>query len=675
MPHTRRQLIRTSLQATLLGTGAVFLAPEPGAHAAVVTADLVVYGATPGGLAAAIQFRRSGGTAVVVEAGNHVGGMATAGLGATDTGDTAAIGGLSHEFYRRVYGRYHGTPVTATSPARFTFEPRVAAAVFADLLAEAGVTVHLGQRLATVTKAGNRIVAVSTEDGQTYRGLMYVDASYEGDLMAKAGVATTAGREGNAAYGESINGVQLRDKHQFTRAVDPYVTPGSPASGLLPGVSAAVLAPNGTGDDRIQAYNFRMCLTNAANRVPFPRPDGYDAGRYALLLRYIEAGYTGPFFNAVSVGGGKTDANNDGAFSTDDIGMNTAYPGASFAARDTIVAEHRTYQQGLMWFLSNDTRVPAAIRSATAAWGLAADEFGATGHWPPQLYVREARRMVSAYVMTEHNCRGAATVADSVGLASYAMDSHNCQRLVLGTGGGGVVKNEGDVQVGVPGPYQVSYRSIVPVEAQCANLLVPVCLSASHAAYGSIRMEPVFMVLGQSAAVAARLALAANAPVQRVDVTALQAQLRALGQRIDISDKSEIVLDSRGGGGNGGVTRAGTWVSSSWTGGFYGGDYEHDGNTAKGVNRLRYTPVLPAAGAWTVQLRWTAHANRASNVPVDVVHAGGLSTFSVDQRASGGQWVPLGTFQFTAGSAGSVLIRTERTDGYVIADAARFVRA
>ncbi|MFC4999932.1 FAD-dependent oxidoreductase [Dactylosporangium cerinum] len=671
MPYTRR----TMIQATLLGTGATILSPTRATAAGpVITADLVVYGATPGGLAAAVQFRRSGGTAVVVEAGTHVGGMTTAGLGATDTGNTAAIGGLSHEFYRRVYGRYNGTPVTATSPARFTFEPHVAAAVFTDLLTEAGVTVHVGRPLATVTRAGNRIVELSTQDGQVYRGLMYVDASYEGDLLAKAGVASTVGREGNAQYGESINGVQLRDKHQFTKAVDPYVTPGNPASGLLPGVSAATLAPNGTADGRIQAYNFRMCLTKAADRVPFPRPDGYDAGRYALLLRYIEAGYTGPFFNAVSVGGGKTDSNNDGAFSTDDIGMNTAYPTASFAARDTIVAEHRTYQQGLMWFLSNDTRVPAAIRSATAAWGLAADEFGGTGHWPPQLYVREARRMVSAYVMTEHNCRGAAPVADSVGLASYTMDSHNCQRLVVGSGTTAVAKNEGDVQVGVPGPYQISYRSIVPVEAQCANLLVPVCLSASHIAYGSIRMEPVFMVLGQSAAVAARLALTAgsNVPVQQVSVATLQSQLRALGQRIDISGNSEIVVDSRSASG---VTRAGTWLSSISIGGYYGSDYEHDNNTAKGVNRLRFTPALPAAGAWTVQLRWTAHANRASNVPVDVVHAGGLSTFGVDQRTSGGQWVALGTFQFTAGSAGSVLIRTEQTDGYVIADAARFVRA
>ncbi|MEV4136176.1 FAD-dependent oxidoreductase [Dactylosporangium sp. NPDC049742] len=663
MPQTRRQLI----VAGALGTGAVILGPGVRASAAVVSADLVVYGATPGGLAAAIQFRRSGGTAVVIDPGMHVGGMTTAGLGATDTGNTAAIGGLSHEFYRRVHARYAGTPVTPTSPARFKFEPHVAAAVFADLLAEAGVTVQLGRKLATVTKAGNRIVELSTEDGQVYRGLMYVDASYEGDLMAKAGVATTLGREGNAAYGESINGVQLRDKHQFVKPVDPYVTPGNPGSGLLPGVSAAALAPNGTADDRIQAYNFRMCLTRAADRLPWQRPAGYDAGRYALLLRYIEAGYTGPFFNTVDVGGGKTDSNNDGAFSTDHIGASWSYPTASFAARDTIVADHRTYQQGLMWFLANDPRVPATIRSATAAWGPAPDEFSATGFWSPMLYVREARRMVSSYIMTEHNCRGAATVPDSVGLASYTMDSHNCQRLVVS----GVAKNEGDVQVGVPGPYQVSFRSIVPVETQCANLLVPVCLSASHIAYGSIRMEPVFMVLGQSAAVAARLALTTGVPVQQVSVSTLQSLLRDLGQRIDISSNSEVVIDSHGTG----VTRAGTWLPSTSIAGYYGSDYEHDNNTAKGVNRLRFTPSLPSSGAWTVQLRWTAHTNRASNVPVDVVHTGGVTTHTVDQRTSGGQWVPLGTFQFTAGSAGSVLIRTEQTNGYVIADAARFVRA
>jgi len=448
--------------------------------------------------------------------------------------------------------------------------------------------------------------------------------------------------------------------------VDPYVTPGSPASGLLPGVSNAVLAPRGSADGKVQAFNFRMCLTQAAGRIPFPRPAGYDPFRYEVLHRYVQAGYTGPFFSTHGVGGGKTDSNNNGAFSTDHIGQNYAYPTAGYAARDSIVADHRAYQQGLMYFLANDPRLPAAIRTSTASWGLAPDEFLSTGNWPPMLYVREARRMVSAYVMTEHDCRGTTRAADSVGLASYTMDSHNVQRLVVD----GVVKNEGDVQVGVPAPYPVSFRAIVPAETQCANLLVPVCLSASHIAYGSIRMEPVFMVLGQSAATAAKLAIDGNRPVQQVPVATLQARLRQDRQILTWPPTApgEVILDS---GAGSGITRAGTWLRSTAVAGYYGADYEHDDNTAKGVNRLRFRPTLPTAGTWTVYLRWTAHANRASNVPVDIEHAGGLTTRTVDQRSNGGQWVSLGAYTFTAGTAGSVLIRTEATNGYVVADAVR----
>ncbi|MEV4756511.1 FAD-dependent oxidoreductase [Micromonospora sp. NPDC049559] len=667
-PLTRRHLLRLG-GVTLAVAGSAGLG-LPALAAAVVQVDLVVYGATPAGIAAAVQTRRMGRTAVILEPGNHVGGLTTGGLGATDTGTAGAIGGIAGEFYRRVHAKYQGTPVTPSSPARFTFEPRIARAVFDDLLTEASVPVYRGVRLAAVNRTGNRIVELVAENGQVFRAPMFVDASYEGDLMARAGVSHTVGREPNSAYGETVNGVQLRDKHQFTLPVDPYVVPGNPGSGLLPGISAGPVAPNGTGDDRIQAYNYRMCLTASADRIPFARPAGYDPTRYELLLRYVQAGYTGPFFTTTGVGNGRTDSNNNGAFSTDFIGANYAYPAASYAARESIAAEHLAYQQGLMWFLANDPRLPASVRTATAAWGLAPDGFPETAGWSPQLYVREARRMVSAYVMTERDCRGAVRVADSVGLASYTMDSHNCQRVVVG----GLVRNEGDVQVGVPGPYPISYRSIVPTETQCANLLVPVCLSASHIAYGSIRMEPVFMILGQSAATAAALATAANRPVQRVDVPSLQARLRQDGQYLEWPPVTpgEVIVDNAAASG---VTRAGTWLRSTSIGGYLGPDYEHDDNTGKGVNRLRFTPSLPRAGDYTVHLRWTAHENRASNVPVDVVHAGGVTTRTVDQRTAGGQWVALGTFTFAAGAAGSVLIRTDATDGYVVADAARFTPA
>ncbi|MFL6023093.1 MAG: FAD-dependent oxidoreductase, partial [Marmoricola sp.] len=355
---------------------------------------------------------------------------------------------------------------------------------------------------------------------------MFVDATYEGDLMAAARVSFTTGRESNAHFGETINGVQHRDGHQFDRRVDPYVIPGSPASGLLPGISKATLGPDGTADDAIQAYNFRMCLTQAQDRIRFTKPEGYDPLRYELLLRYLQAGNRGPFFTTVPMGHGKTDTNNKGAFSTDLIGGSQGYPTGSHAERSRIIADHRAYQQGFFWFLAQDPRVPDPVRREVGSWGLAADEFTATGGWPPQLYVREARRMTATYVMTEHDCTGTQKASDSIGLASYTMDSHNCRRLVVD----GAVTNEGNVQARVPSPYPISYRAIVPRAGQCANLLVPVALSASHIAYGSIRMEPVFMILGQSAATAAHLALRTGSSVQQVSVTALQKQLRTDGQ-------------------------------------------------------------------------------------------------------------------------------------------------
>ncbi|WBB62208.1 FAD-dependent oxidoreductase [Streptomyces sp. WMMC500] len=654
------------LALPVLGAPAYAAAAGPGQG----QADLVVYGGTSAGVIAAVQMRRMGGTAVVLEPTRHIGGLTTSGLGATDTGNTSAIGGLALEFYRRVYAKYHGTPVTDDSPARYTFEPHVASEVFADLLAEHDVPVVLGARLRSVDRRGGRIRLLVTDDGRAYAGRMYVDATYEGDLMFRAGVDFTTGREGNAAYDETLNGVQHRDKHQFVHPVDPYVTPGSPASGLLPGVSADPLEPNGTADDAIQAYCFRMCLTQAADRIPFPKPAGYDPVRYELLLRYVQAGWRGPFYTTHPMGGGKTDSNNNGAFSTDHIGRNFGHPTGTHAERARIHADHVDYQQGLMWFLANDPRLPESVRAQTAAWGLPRDEFTGHGGWPPLLYIREARRMVSAYVMTEHDCRGTVRAADSVGLASYTMDSHNCRRVVVD----GVARNEGDVQVGVPAPYGISYRALTPKRAQCTNLLVPVALSASHIAYGSIRMEPVFMILAQSAATAARMALDRGGVVQEVPVAALQARLRADGQLLQWppTEPGEIVVDNVSATG---VTSAGTWLSSTSTSGYYGSDYVHDDNAGKGTAWMRFRPELPDAGSWDVALWWTAHANRATNVPVDVEHAGGTTTYTVDQRSGGGKWVVLGRHTCAAGTAASVRVRNDATDGYVIADAVRFTPA
>ncbi len=513
------------------------------AAAAENPAEVVVYGGTSGGVAAAVQAARMGKSVVLIEPGRHLGGLTSGGLGATDIGNKRAIGGLAREFYGRIY-RHYAQPDAwkddsfdryrkrsghmVDTDTLWGFEPHVAEAVFRQMLAEAGVPAVLGQRLDLtkgVVRQGTRITALVMESGRVFAGRMFIDATYEGDLMAKAGVCYTVGRESNATYGETLDGVQTKKakSHQFEKPVDPYMKAGHSTSGLLPGVHAGGPGHEGAADRRVQAYNFRLCLTDLPeNRVSFPKPAHYDPLRYEILLRYVEAGWTNVLGNNVPMPNRKTDMNNHGAFSSDDIGMNYDYPDADYARREQIIAEHRDYQLGLMWTLVNNPRVPAKLRERLSRWGLAKDEFTDSRNWPHQLYVREARRMVGPYVMTEHNCRGRRVAEDPVGLAAYTMDSHNVQRYVDAEGH---ARNEGDVEVGGFPPYPISYRSIVPKAAECTNLLVPVCLSASHIAYGSIRMEPVFMVLGQSAGTAAVQAIEQGSAVQAVDYGSLRERL------------------------------------------------------------------------------------------------------------------------------------------------------
>lgn len=488
-------------------------------HAALEV-DLCIYGATAAGIATAVQSARLGRRVALLNPSAHLGGMTAGGLSYTDIGNQGAIGGFAREFYQRV-GRAYGADTA------WTFEPHVAERIFRECLAEVGVTPLHQQFLAAVEMDGPRLTAIRMESGTVVRAKMFIDATYEGDLLAAAGVGHCVGRESNAVYEETLNGAQVRGTHQFELPVSPYLIPGVASSGLLPGIETAMPVA-GVGDHRIQAYCFRMCLTDdPGNRMPFPKPLDYDRRWYVLLERYLKAGWRDVFgkFDRLRVRA-KTDTNNNGAVSTDFIGRNYDWPLGDYLTRERIFQAHVSYQQGYHWFLANDAEVPAEIREAYAGWGLCRDEFTATGGWPPQLYIREARRMVSDYVMTEHDCRGTRVASDSVGLAAYTMDSHNCRRFVQG----GRVLNEGDVQVmGFP-PYPISYRSIIPAAGECSNLLVPVCVSASHIAYGSIRMEPVFMVLGQSAAIAAELALAGRSSVQDVSYPDLQRALRAAGQ-------------------------------------------------------------------------------------------------------------------------------------------------
>ncbi|HYP15711.1 MAG TPA: FAD-dependent oxidoreductase [Opitutus sp.] len=501
------------------------------------SADLCIYGGTPAGIIAALTAARLGRSVLLLESGPRIGGMTTSGLGFTDIGNKAAIGGLAREFYRRVGKRYGVAEA-------WTFEPGAAESVFVQWLAEASVPFHTRQFLAGVETEGRRITALRTTGGLHVRARAFIDASYEGDLLAAAGVGHFVGREDNATYGETLNGAQVHDTHQFESDVSPYVIAGDRESGLLPGIETGEVIV-GAGDRRIQAYCFRMCLTDdPANRRAFERPRDYDPRHYVLLQRYLAAGWRDVFskFDRLRVRT-KTDTNNHGAVSTDFIGQNHAWPNADYATRERIFQAHVTYQQGLHWYLAHDPSVPAEVRERYAAWGLCRDEFVESGGWPTQLYVREARRMIGDYVMTEHDCRGKRVPSDPIALAAYTMDSHNCRRFVLpnaADSGQDAVRNEGDVQVhGFP-PYPISYRAIVPRAEECENLLVPVCLSASHIAYGSIRMEPVFMILGQSAALAAHLALTESVPVQAVPYADLRSALLDAGQVLSWANSGEV---------------------------------------------------------------------------------------------------------------------------------------
>jgi hypothetical protein len=474
---------------------------------------------------------------------DYLGGMSTNGLGWSDTGNHRAIGGLSLDFYRKVKRHYDDPAVWIHAPrppraenfvdgdAMWQFEPKVGERIYEDWAREAGVMIVRNQPLDRsrrgVEMADGRITAFRSKAGRRFEGRVFIDATYEGDLMAGAGVRFTVGREANATYGETLNGVQLKNttNHQFTLDVDPYRVPGDPRSGLVPRVSAERPAPDGTADTRIQAYTYRMCLTDVpANRVPFTRPKGYDASQYTLLKRYMDAGYRNFFQKFDRIPNGKTDTNNFGAFSFDNIGMNYGYPEGSDAERAAIAREHTLYQQGLLWFVANDPGVPAETRAEMSRWGLCKDEFVKTGHWPREMYVREARRMVSDFVMAEPHLRGTKATPRPIGMGSYNMDSHNVQRIVDARG---FVRNEGNIEVSPGRAYPISYDAIVPRKGEAANLLVPVALSASHIAYGSIRMEPVFMILGQSAAAAASIAIDEGVAVQDVDYTRLRAGLLA----------------------------------------------------------------------------------------------------------------------------------------------------
>ena len=540
------------------------------------SADIVIYGGTSAGISAAIQAARLEKSVIIIEPTNRLGGLTTGGLGQTDIGNKQVIGGVSREFYRNIKKHYKDstnwvwqyqseykdggqTRSGKNEDAMWTFEPSAALKVYHKMLKNLNITIIYNQRLnrATgVSKVSNSINSISMESGETFFGKVFIDATYEGDLMAAAGISYVVGRESNSQYGETLNGVQTNNfsttlqgtvsnnsvYHNFINGVDPYITKGDPSSGLLPFITENDLETDGQADKGIQAYCFRMTLTNhPENRIVFKKPKNYNSLDYELLFRNYEAA-EGPIEKMYTYGdplvpwinsampNRKTDTNNQKGFSTDFIGQNWEYPEASYQEREKIIIQHRQYQQGLMWTLAYHPRIPKKVRDKVSQWGTCKDEYDREDGWQQQLYIREARRMISDYVMSQKNCESIEIVSDPIGMAAYGMDSHHIKRYVNSKG---FVSNEGNVEAHVKAPFPISYRSVVPKKEECSNLVVPICLSATHIAFGSIRMEPVFMVLGQSSAVIASLAIEDSKAVQDLEYNTLKNELIKQSQIIE----------------------------------------------------------------------------------------------------------------------------------------------
>jgi len=634
--------------------------------------DVCVYGGTSAGVIAAYTAAKLHKTVILIEPGKHLGGLTAGGLGYTDIGNKYAISGISRDFYRRIgqhYGKFE----------QWIFEPHVAEDLFNTYIKEAHVPVLLQYGIVSAEKKDGWLTAITVENtasptastGKTIKAKMFLDCSYEGDLVAKAGVQYIVGREANSTYNETYNGVQLQDKHQFPDGVSPYKIPGDPTSGVLWGISTAALAEHGSGDNKEQTYNFRICLTSdAANKIDITRPDGYDSTKYELLLRLIEKNNPKTidgFLKVDHMPDNKTDINNNGAFSTDMIGMNYQYPEAGFAERQQIQAAHELYTKGLLYFIGHDERMPANLRRQMLQWGYPKDEYVDNNHWSPQMYIREARRMVGAYVMTQANCESREVVTDGVGMAAYTMDSHNAERIIVN----GMVKNEGDVQIGGFGPYPVSYRSLIPKATDCKNLYVPVCLSASHIAYGSIRMEPVFMVLAEASAAAACQAIDAKQAVQDVDVVKVQALLKS--NPLMDGSTPEVLIDNDD---SLHIELTGNWQRK--TNGGYGPSWLlADENTTGSVV---FKPQIKQAGKYTVYT-YIPSIDKAAKQTKYVFFNGSTSgniNISSNIKAEGqtsGEWILLGTFTLPAGNKASVTITAANADGITSADAILFVPA
>ncbi|HEY1082203.1 MAG TPA: FAD-dependent oxidoreductase [Prosthecobacter sp.] len=655
-------------------------------------ADVIIFGGTPAGISAGVVASREGASVIILEPTAWIGGMVTGGLCKSDVGKEQTIGGFPREFFARAAAAKPDTPM-------WYAEPSVNLSTFEAMLKESGVKVLTRQAIQSVSKEGARITSLTTTDGITYKGKVFVDASYEGDLMAGARVSYKVGREGRSQYGEGLAGycpMPIRPRTVEIMESDcpsiggkgPSYIHGTPVS--IPaldsqgqpifGVTKAPALEPGSADKLTQSYNFRICVTQRPDiNIPFPKPAGYDPAKYELLLRLIQAfpGIRfGRLFHLGDVANGKYDLNAQGLFSTDYPGANTGYPDGDATTRARIWQDHVDFIQGMLWFLGHDERVPQSLRDQCNSWGLCKDEFADNNHWPYALYIREGRRMTGDYVMVQKDLQNDIFKDDSVGMGSFVIDCHIVQRIVAEDG---TVRDEGSFPDAPALPYQIPYRSLTPKQAECENLLVPVCLSASHIAYCSLRMEPVYMAMGHASGLAAVMAVKAGKPVQQIDTPSLRAKLAEQKAVLELPEMASMVRSSKLPGivmDEQEAERVGHWQGSTY-GKPVDGSSRHDENAEKGAKSVIYTLKVMEPGSYEVRISYASAPNRASNVPVSIHHAKGTETLLVNQKKAppvDGLFLSLGTFEFAKDSPAVITISNKDTNGIVGADAVQLLK-
>lgn len=679
----------------LLALGLLLLARP----AQAAEADVIVYGATPGGFCAAIAAAREGAKVVLLEPTAHVGGVNTGGLSFSDSNQTvrSTLLGLFEEWHRRIAADYAGRgvklpyDVAVKDNSVWTYEPHVAARVTDAMLKEAGVSVLTKQTLEGVEKAGARIVGLRTSGG-THAAKVFIDATYEGDLMARAGVVWHIGREGRDEYGESFAGRQYPKEKMAINGFD--------ANGLpLPFITSVRPGDDQAGEETVMVYSFRLCLTkNPANRVPFPEPQTYDPARFELIRRYFQKYPNAPLpWDLYPLPGDKFDANNGigKMFSMGLVGEANGWCASDPAGRAKLWEKHKQYTLEFYKFLTTDPAVPAKIRATMAELGLCRDEFPETQHWSPQLYVREGRRMDGRFTLTQNDVLKDARKDDPIAISSFPIDSHDCRRLALPDG----VINEGTIYpVRMPGrrhgyAYHIPYRAITPSAAECSNLLVPVALSATHVAYSSVRVEPTWMAIGQGAGIAAALAAKAGVSVQALEYPALRKRLlaqdvvlelpvlpplpakpaRSSGPvSIDPTSLPGLILDDAQ------AELSGDWERSTNFKPHIGPGYLHDEQRSDGKSRAVFRFKGPADGDFELRMAYSAHETRTTRLPIAIIGGGSEHRFSVDQTQpipTGEAFRPIRQLRLRQGADYVLTVTNNDTRGFVILDAFQLLPA